>query len=1449
MTISGIKVLFFSLVIGLSVFSQNAQGQKNLTYRFQYILIEDGLPQNTINCIEKDQFGFMWFGTSNGICRFDAYSFESFKSEEGYTNSLPDNLISSISAGSNGLVWIGSARGLSYYNHFTDQITQFTDTSFKGDPIRRVSSILAYENTVWVATNENGIYKLTLFENTYSISEHYSIKNRTISNNQVNALYLTNNKILYAATNEGILILDAGTNKFISSPDIMLPNQTFVNNIFEDKQNNMYFSTNSGLFFYSAVNESLSEYTINQKPNSLAHNFVNKVQQDVAGQIWVATLGGLQTFDPLKEQFYSMPEKGPDNFIINNEFINTVYCDSTGNVWIGTEKGGINKFNVYQNPFRFYTNDPNNLNSLNENTVNSVYKEGNKLWIGTAGGGLNLLDLKNQKFVHFINSNYDPASISSNYITCILRGADNNLWVGTWGNGLNAINTNNNKVNIKRVDENASEFQNSPVDIFISSLVNDPRGFLVIGTQGGLSMLEYKTKKFTTLISSENQSPELTEIGCILLDSKGYYWIGTRNGLFHFPQSSIRSTKDDEYIISNLQYYKHNANDSASLPGDYIISFLEDSIGNVWIGTYGNGLAKVNINNNGKLISENFSVNHGLSNNVIYGIEEDNKSNIWLSTDYGLSMLNPTNKSFKNFFMQDGLLNNQFYWTASYKDMNGVIYFGGTEGLNYFNPDELYDYAYSPAPRITKLKIFNKVVKPGEFHHKKLVLNKPVYNSDTILLSYKDNNISFDFSAFDYYLPEKIYYSYMLLGIDKNWVNVPAQRRFANYNNLGGGTYTFLLKASNSDGIWNNEPTKVTIIITPPFWETLFFKIGVILFLLALTGLIIWLQIRRIVAQKKILEDRVKRRTQKIEDQKLILEQQANDLIETNHQLEHRQEQIEQQKEELEAKNDEISKQRDELILLNQKVNEINQLQLKFFTNISHEFKTPLTLIISPLERLINQFKNDKETHHLLHLIHNNAHRLLILIRQLLEIRRTETGNQTLQVELTEPRTFLLDIFNSFEELAEKNNIEYINEITLNKTAWIDKEKLDNVLYNLLSNAFKFTPPGKSIKLSAYNKTKNETDYLCLSVKDTGEGIDPKQFDKLFDRFLQVTESKKHKKAGTGIGLSLVKSLVEIMYGTINVKSALNEGSEFMIEIPVSKKVFAVHEIDTTGQVFESNIKEKVAVLTDQIAEPAEIEYSEQDEDINTILVIEDNKDMRSFICSSLSQYYQVIEAEDGQLGYELAKKKSPSVIISDIMMPGISGLDLCKKIKNNLYTSHIPIILLTARSKTEEQVEGLETGADDYITKPFSIEILIAKIKALIDNRNKLKAKFSKLEDVQPEELKISHLDSKFYERANEIVKKYYTDPAFDVDHFASEMFVSRSQLYSKLKAITNLSANEFINTYRLKKSIELLSSGTMQISEVAYSIGFNDPKYFSRIFKKYYKKSPSDIIRRKGA
>lgn len=1444
--IRGKRLLIIALIITLAhalVFAQKA-----MNYRFQYLLIEDGLPQNTINAIAKDGYGFMWFGTNNGISRYDGYSFESFKSDESQTNSLPDNMISSIEPGEDNRVWIGSSNGLSYFDPFSGRIVRYSPQENGADKITKVTTIVSDSLQLWVGTSNNGLFVLQKNESgNYALLKHFAPQNENLMNNQVNILYQSKSNQIIAGTQNGAFVYLPDQNRFVQQyNNSLLPQNMIINDIFESSKGDLYFSTYNGLLVYWKKNAVPELFTTNPANSfSIEHNTVNKVSETANGEIIVGSLGGLQQFDTFSGHFYSYPENGPDHFKLNNQFINTLFCDKAGNVWIGTEKGGINKYNVYQNQFDFFAHDPNNPNSINENTINSVLKEKDYLWIGTAGGGLNRFNLASKKFSHYTYNASNPATISNDYITSLVRGEDGNLWAGSWGDGINCIQTNGSQCHIQRIDPSNATYTNQVVNAFISTLLNDRRGFLLIGTEGGLSVLDYSKKKFTTLRAPGNDMPLLSEIGCALHDSKDYYWIGTRNGLFRFPASSIRATKNQELFIGNLQFFKNQPNINTSLPGNYINALMEDSKGNIWIGTYGNGLAKSTINEQGELICTNLSQADGLSNNVTYGIQEDNNGYIWISTDYGLSMYKPDENEFRNFYKQDGLLNNQFYWSASYKSNDGELFFGGTEGLNYFKPEAILEYQYIPSPRISKFKLFNTEVNPGNKFHDKVAITRPIYTADTIFLTFRDNNISFDFSAFDYYLPQKTNFAYMMPEIDKEWMTVPSQRRFANYSNLGGGTYTFMLKASNCDGIWNSQPSKVTLIITPPFWKTQLFRIIIIVFVLLSTFALIQIQMRRIIKQKRILEEKVKVRTRKIEDQKIILENQATELLETNHQLERRQKQIEIQKEELENKNNEILNQRDELILLNEKVKDINQQQLKFFTNISHEFRTPLTLIISPLERLLSKFKHDNDTGSLLNIINRNAQKLLILINQLLEIRKIETGNQELQVELTDTKSFLIEIFDSFKEMAHKNDINFQYEIAVNHVAWIDKAKLEDVLYNLLSNAFKFTPNGKNITLKA-SSVRSDGTYLQISIIDNGVGIQPYQFEKLFDRFYQVTESKNQTNQGTGIGLSLVKSLIDIMYGKIDVASQPGYGSTFTIQIPVSKQFFADHEIDTTGQKYESNLQNKVALLFDQIAIKKAESYKVEDHVIDKILVVEDNYDMRSFICTTLSQYYKIIEAENGRDGYELAKKEEPSLIISDIMMPEMNGLELCKKIKNNLYTSHIPVILLTAKGHVNDFVNGFEHGSDDYISKPFNIEILLAKVNGLIENRKLLRSKFSSLEDVNHAELTISNLDQQFFEKVNEVVDKYYTDTAFDVDHFASAMYVSRSQLYKKLKAITNLSANDYINVYRLKKSTELLKKGTLQVNEIAYATGFNDPKYFSRIFKKFYKCSPSEFLKK---
>lgn len=1436
-------LLFFTLLL----IAPPARAYQNSNYRIQYLKIEEGLPQNTVTALDKDKYGFLWIATHSGVCKYDSYNFEVFKSNERDSAGLSDNFIRCLQAGKDELVWIGSKNGLSYYNHLSNTINLFRDRHYPSDAICKVNSILINDDYVWVATQENGIFQLQKTGLQYHINKHFPSHSFADSETQVSTLYQSTEGVLYAGTNQGYFIYDDAVEGFVAPKrNENIAEGIVILDIFFDHNGHRYFSTNSGLYFQSRAGVPFEVFSFDpENSNTPNHNNVNKVREDKSGNILIASLGGLQFFNPDDKTFKNIPNQGQDHFKLNNKFVNTIYCDEQGNIWVGTDKGGLNKFNIFQNSFNYLSTSSREPYRLDNNTINSIYSEKDELWVGTAGAGINIFDTKNH-IKQSLKTNTSPASISNNFITSILKASDGNIYASTWGHGVNKIKKSSHKYRVDQIHDDHENYHNQLNNTFVSCMLDNPKGYLLIGTEGRISLLNYKTNTFTTLTTPEQLPVKIAEIGCMLLDSEGNYWVGTRNGLFSFPESNIYEANGEFHELSGVKFYQHELNDKNTLPGNYITSLMEDHEGTIWAGTYGHGIGVSTKNTNGDVSFSTYSTKLKLSNDVIYGMVEDDQNRIWVSTDYGLSVISPSDGEVKTLFKEDGLLNNQYYWSSVYKGADGTLYFGGTEGLNYFHPQSFYAYNHFPQAKISQLNIFNEKVYVDDKATESQKIRVPIYEADTIIVDYSDKSISFEFSAFDFYLPHKNQYAYQLSGVDKNWVYVNAQRRFASYNNLKPQTYTFRLKASNCDGTWSTSPTEICLIVKPSFWQTLAFHIGIILFLMVLVYLFIRLNTKRITDQKKALEKKVEARTEEINKQRLTLEENAVILKETNEQLKKRQEVVKRQKDQLESQNTEMSHQRDELVVLNKKIKEINLLQLRFFTNISHEFQTPLTLIISPLERLLKSHKVDQEMGQTLGIINRNAHRLLLLIKQLLEIRKIETGNQNLKVELSDTQKFIIDIVDSFQELAQKNKIDYSCDIRFNKASWIDKAKMENILYNLLSNAFKFTPNGKSIIVNAYyQNTTNNIEELILSVSDTGEGIDAENIDVLFDRFLQVTKSRKHERAGAGIGLSLVKSLVELMHGTISVESEPGRGSTFTIQLPVSKNAFEADEIDTTGQAFESNLGDKISVLSDNINAPTIEAYEENTSQVVSVLVIEDNVDMRNFICSELAHYYKVLEAENGQQGLEIIKKELPSLIVSDIMMPVMDGIELCKKVTKNLYTSHIPFIMLTARSANTDHLEGLETGADDYITKPFSIDILLAKIKNIIESRELLKTKYGRLEEIKSESQRISELDEKFYNKAIETVEKFYTEPDFDVDHFAVEMFVSRSQLYNKLKAITNLSANEFINTFRLKKAIDLIKEGELQISEIAYTVGFNDPKYFSRIFKKYYQKSPSAFLR----
>ncbi len=1420
-------------------------------YKVYYYTTEDGLPQNTITSIIKDSRGFLWFGTPNGLCRFDGYQVKVHKSVST-GKGLSHNTINSLFEDDAGNIWIGSSKGLLYFNF---QLEKFAPVEIAGQEMtaKKINSVFAHQNKLWLAT-ENGLYQssYSLVNGWPMIEMQGLVIHRPAET--FNTIEETRDYGLLFGSINGLYRYDSLCCAIEKADIIHRGSQGLsddIRSIYEARDKSLWVGTFYGLANYKpATGETAVYFHDPENSGTVNHSTVRAFAEDSKGNLLIGALGGLDVFDTANNRFRRFSALEQEGYCLNNIFVSALCTDAFGNVWIGTDKGGLNYYNVYQKPFGCILHNPRNDNSLTNNTINSIIERDGFLWIGTAGGGLNRLDLRTGVFGHFLYDPRNEGSLSSNFISTLFFDPGNNLWIGTWGGGINILR--NGK------QEGFQHFINDvdPYSIsnnFISSFIKFNDNYLVIGTEGGLNFYNRKSGHFIRPDREALSGYRISEVGCMLLDKNRDLWIGTRRGLFRF--SNLSFTGDKVNLQSRDIVAIKESGTAYGLKGNYITALFETSDGTLWIGTYGNGINRCIGMPTGEYDFKNYSELNGLCNDVIYTIQEDNAGKLWISTDNGLSRFDPNNEEFKNFYQNDGLLSSQFYWAASYKNDSGRMFFGTVAGLNSFDPDQMIDYPFIPEVTFTDFKVFNESLAIGQKRYHRVPLKKSISAAESIDISYRDNVFSIEFAALNHFLSEKTTYAYKMDGVDKDWVYVPSSRRFATYTNLKGGRYVFRAKAINSDGITSNLPKTLIINIMPPFWETWWFRILMVCSVILAVIMYVKYRTHYLHEQKEKLEKLVNERTAKIAEQKEKLAAQANNLLHINKELEIHQHQIEGQKQELETKNEKIVQQRDELIRLNRKVRQVNQLRLRFFTNISHEFRTPLTLILGPLESLGRYLKPDAETGRLIQTIERNAQRLLHLINQLMLFRRLEEGKMKLQVARLDLTEFVANLVHSFDSLAYSKHIKY----TL-KTAdppdetWFDEEKLEIILFNLLSNAFKYTQEKGRIEVEmaffppdSPAIEDHDQSYCYISVKDTGIGIAPDNVSRLFTRFYRAVTPDNQHISGTGLGLTFTRELVEAMHGNIYVTSEPNRGTIFTIRIPYTRNSFSEQERNHLSPEKQFDFDHQIELLQQEMMRPeTEGGFAEtpQDHALPCILLVEDSYDLRSFIVKSLRSEYRMMEASNGLEALEILQQHSPDLIISDVMMPYMDGLELCSRIKNNLSTSHIPVILLTAKALIENWIEGLETGADDYIPKPFNIRILEAKCKSLIENRKRMRKVFQQSLEPVSNEITTSRVDDDFMQKTIRIVERNISNSEFGVQKLAAELCVSRSLLHKKLTALVNLSANDFITSMRLKKSALLLIQGNLNISEIAFDVGFNDPKYFSRCFRKHFGMSPTEYI-----
>ncbi|HKJ40795.1 MAG TPA: ATP-binding protein, partial [Sunxiuqinia sp.] len=1036
--------------------------------------------------------------------------------------------------------------------------------------------------------------------------------------------------------------------------------------------------------------------------------------------------------------------------------------------WIGTYKNGVDYFRKSSKHFRLLQHDPQDKTRLSKSDVNFLAEDHlHHIWVGTNGAGIDVLNQKGKVIKRLTIESRN--GLSNDVVVAIYEDHQGMIWIGTYYGGLNQYNPQTGDIKVFR--HSATDPKSIPDDR-VWSITEDRHNQLWIATlTGGLSRYQPEAGKFITYNTS-NSNICSNQIRILYKDHQDNLWACSPNGLSRYNENT-----------NDFTVFKEGKTTDGMRPFGEVNDLFQDSRGWYWVSSNA-GLIRFNPQNQQAIF---LSKKDGLQSNNIKQILEDDQGNLWISSNRGISKLwfslsdnpNELKPNFLHFDETDGLQGQEFSELAALKTSKGDLLFAGNNGINWFNPHEIQIDTVKPNLQFTGLRIFNKEVNPGETVDRRLLLQKPVYQTNVLELKYAENFFSIEFSALTYLFPEKSKYRYKLEGFDDHWYETDGTANFATFTNLNNGDYTFLVEGSNADGVWNKKPIELKIKVLPPFWKSWY---AMVLYALSLIGILTLL--RYLVLMKERMNVRV-------------------------------------EEERREA----------------QRIHELDSLKLKFFTNISHEFRTPLTLILSPVEKLLAKV-GDTTDQRQLSLIHQNARRLLNMINQILDFRKMEMQGLSYQPSHGDLIQFMQDVVASFRELSENKNIDLrlVTELP-ELTVEFDRDKLEKIMFNLLSNAFKFTPNNGLVIIQIELQDETPTNQrLIIRVKDNGIGIAPEQAEKIFDRFYQSESSQQVAEKGTGIGLSLVREYVQLHGGTVLLESAPGVGSSFTITLPVvlDEQHQKVEQKTATPQ-----LEEKPVFSVENNFEAVSVNGGKA-----TVLITEDNDDLRTYLKEQLAEKYQILEATNGKEGLASLRENMPDLIISDLMMPEMDGIELCKQAKSDPITCHIPFIMLTAKTSEQQQLEGLQIGADDYLTKPFNLQILEAKVNNLIQLKMNIRRSFRTKLQIQPKDISINSLDEQFIEKILNTMEDNMGNSEFTVEEFSRIMGVSRMQLYKKMVSLTGKPPVEFIRIMRLKRAAQLLQKSQLNVSEVAYQVGFNDPKYFSKQFKAEFKVLPSKYL-----
>lgn len=1303
-------------------------------YYFKNLSIRNGLSQNTVNAILQDRKGFMWLGTKDGLNRYDGLSFRKFKHDAANPRSIGNSFITSLYEDFNGNIWVGTDAGVYIYYPEKEAFEEFDCQSLEKTRIERSVSMIAgdKQGRVWIAVEAQGMFcydaRQKLLRN-YPLSEISSnIKCFTFDSGGTLWLGFYGDGLYYSKDNL------ATVHPYGSPED--------GKREFEGGVITKIVQGNYNCLYIGSVKEGVSELnlTSGQVRNLLAIDesgesiFCRDLLPYSDNELWIGTESGIYIYNLRTAQFIHLRASLYDSYSLSDNAIYALYKDREEGLWIGSYFGGVDYYPRQYTYFAKYY--PKNIaNSLHGKRVREFCRtDDGTLWIGTEDGGLNHFNPKTKEF-HF----FEPSAGFTNIHGLCMDGS--HLWVGTFSKGLRVIDTRTGVILRTYTEGHTSHSLN---DNSIFSICRTSAGEIYLGTLFGLLRYNRTQDNFDRI-------PELNGkfVYDIKEDSYGNLWLATyANGAYCYDVSARR-----------WKNYVFDAEDEKSLPYDKVLSVFEDSYRQIWLTTQGGGFCLFHPDTE---TFTRYGLKDGLPNDVVYQIVEDDDRFLWLTTNNGLVRFDPKTMEMKVFSTANGLPTNQFNYRSGFKDEAGNIYLGSINGFVAFDPRTFAENRQVPAVAITDFLLFNKEVPVGETDSP---LKSSITFSDKVVLTADQNSFSFRIAALSYQAPRMNKLMYKLEGFDEGWLTI-GESPLVTYSNLGYGDYVFKVKASNSDGVWNEQETSLHLSILPPFYLSGWAYCFYVLFFMGCLVCVIFYFKRR------------------------------------NYRKQHRQmEMLEQEKE-----------------------REVYHAKIDFFTNVAHEIRTPLTLIKGPLENIILKKEVDSETKEDLYIMKQNTERLLNLTNQLLDFRKTETRGFRLNFTECDVVAVLRETYLRFTSLAKQKGLDFILELPQECfMADVNQEALTKIISNLLNNGVKYA--------STYLRISLETDEKVFHIRtfNDGEMIPDTMKEEIFKPFVRL-DKEDEVTTGTGIGLALSRSLAELHQGSLMMEKG-EEVNCFCLTLPVNQDSTITLSAENVSQVEENSCG-------------WEQEETDTKEKKPMILVVEDNPDMLAFVRKQLTTEYSVLTAMNGIEALAVLDNHYVNLVVSDVMMPQMDGFELCKTIKSDLSYSHIPVVLLTAKTNIQSKIEGLELGADAYIEKPFSVEYLLANISSLIHNREKLRQTFAKSPFVAANTMALTKADEEFIWKLNDIIQANLHNPEFSMEDMADALKMSRSSFYRKIKGVLDLSPNEYLRLERLKQAAQLLKEGKSRVNEICYTVGFNSPSYFSKCFLKQFGVLPKDFI-----